>query len=345
MDAPVEPSTHLIVEQYGAYIGRRSERLRVSVNGEVLVERPLHGLEQLLVTSGGVSLSSDAIRACAEEGVQIHFLSRTGTPYARVLAPGLIGTVRTRREQLLAFEDERGAGFCRAIASGKVLNQANLLRYLAKNRREREPEVFELVRESALFLQADARRIEEIEGASADAVRQAVLTLEAQAAKRYWEAARALLLPELSWERRETRGATDPVNVCLNYGYGILYGEIERACLLAGLDPYAGFLHVDRSGKPSLSLDLIEEFRQAVVDRTVFGLLNRGMEPRMETEGRLSESARRQLAEKVLERLDGLEPHEGQRHTLRTIIQMQARGLAAFVRRDRPSYVPFKARW
>ena len=344
MEAPVEASTHLIVEQYGAYVARRSERLRISVKGDVLVERPLHGLEQLLITSGGVSLSSDAIRACAEAGIEIHFLSRTGTPYAHLQAPGLIGTVRTRREQLLAFEDERGAGFCRAIAAGKVLNQATLLRYLAKNRRESAPAQHELAFETALRLQEDARRIEQTEGAKADAVRQEVLTWEAQAARRYWAAARELLTPELGWQKRETHGATDTVNVCLNYGYGILYGELERACVLAGLDPYAGFLHVDRSGKPSLTLDLIEEFRQAIVDRTVFGLLNRGVRPEIEN-GRLSEAARRQLAEKVLERLDGREPHEGHQHTLRTIVQMQARALAAFVRRDRPSYVPFKARW
>ncbi|MGI8554340.1 MAG: CRISPR-associated endonuclease Cas1 [Dehalococcoidia bacterium] len=344
MEAAVEAGTHLFVEQYGAYVGKRSERLRVTVKGEVIVERPLHGLEQVVIASGGVSLSSEAVRACAEEGIQIHFLSRSGTPYARLLAPELIGTVRTRREQLLAFEDQRGAGFCRAIAAGKALNQANLLRYLAKNRRESDPETFELARETALQIQEDARRIGEVSGDTADEVRQGVLTLEAQAAKRYWEAARALLLPELGWERRETRGATDPVNVCLNYGYGILYGEVERAAVLAGLDPYAGFLHVDRSGKPSLALDLIEEFRQAVVDRTVFGLLNRGATPDLE-EGRLSEVARHQLAEKILERLDGREPHEGKRHTLRTIVQMQARALAAYVRKERTAYEPFRARW
>jgi CRISPR-associated protein Cas1 len=344
MEAPAETGTHLIVEQYGAFLARRSERLRVSVKGETLVERPLHGLEQILIASNGVSLSSDAVRACAEEGIQIHFLSRSGTPYARILAPGLTGTVQTRRQQLLAFEDERGASFCRAIAAGKVLNQSTLLRYLAKNRRERAPEAFELAHETALRLQEDTRRIEEVEGAKADDLRQAILTLEAQAAKRYWEAARTLLVPELGWEHRETRGATDPVNVCLNYGYGILYGEIERGCLLAGLDPYAGFLHVDRAGKASLTLDLIEEFRQAVVDRTVFGLLNRGVQPEID-DGRLSEATRHQLAEKVLERLDGREPHEGKQHTLRTIIQLQCRALAACVRRDRPRYTPFKARW
>ena len=105
MEETATAGTHLIVEQYGAFIARRSERLRVSVKGEVVVERPLHGLEQVLISSGGVSLSSDAIRACTEGGIQIHFLSRTGAPYARLTGPGLIGTVRTRREQLLAFDD------------------------------------------------------------------------------------------------------------------------------------------------------------------------------------------------------------------------------------------------
>src|SRR5204862_398077 len=76
---------------------------------------------------------------------------------------------------------------------------------------------------------------------------------------------------------REGRGATDPLNAALNYGYGILYAQVERALLLAGLDPYAGFLHADRPGKPSLVLDLIEEFRQAVVDRTLIGQVNRGV--------------------------------------------------------------------
>ncbi|MER3513307.1 MAG: CRISPR-associated endonuclease Cas1, partial [Chloroflexota bacterium] len=81
-----------------------------------------------------------------------------------------------------------------------------------------------------------------------------------------------------------------------NYGYGILYGQVERALVLAGLDPYAGFIHVDRPGKPSLVLDLIEEFRQAVVDRTVLGLVNKGVALEQDEEGRLTEGTRRMLA-------------------------------------------------
>jgi CRISPR-associated protein Cas1 len=77
-------------------------------------------------------------------------------------------------------------------------------------------------------------------------------------------------MPEqYDWPGREGRGAQDPLNSLLNYGYGILYGQVEQAIILAGLDPYAGFLHADRPGKPSLTLDLIEEFRQVAIDRVV----------------------------------------------------------------------------
>src|SRR5262249_42480570 len=128
-----ERPMELLVEQPGTYVGRRSERIRVSIKGETLDERPLYGLEGVLIASSGVSPSSDLVRECAERGIPIHFLSRSGTPYARLIAPGLTGTVRTRREQLLASGDGRGVLLAKAWATGKLNNQANLLRYMVKN--------------------------------------------------------------------------------------------------------------------------------------------------------------------------------------------------------------------
>src|SRR5438105_1811439 len=121
---------HLIIEQPGSFLGKHSERLRVSVKGEVREEAPLLDVEHVLVLSSGVSLSADAVEICAENGVPISFLSRTGHAYARLLAPGLTGTVRTRREQLLAYTDLRGSTLAREFARGKLLNQANQLKYM-----------------------------------------------------------------------------------------------------------------------------------------------------------------------------------------------------------------------
>jgi len=116
--------------------------------------------------------------------------------------------------------------------------------------------------------------------------------------------------------------------------------------VLAGLDPYAGFIHADRPGKPSLTLDLIEEFRQPVVDRTVLGLMNKGFEFKQGEDSLLAEDTRRTLADKVLERLEeSTERYEGKKQAMRVIIQQQARHLATFLRGDRAGYDPFACGW
>src|SRR5207248_8007396 len=132
---------------------------------------------------------------------------------------------------------------------------------------------------------------------------------------------------------RASRGAQDEVNSLLNYGYGILYAQVWGAVLNAGLEPFAGFLHVDRPGKPSLVLDLVEEFRQPIVDRVVIAHVNLGEGIKMQ-DGLLDVETRSAIAEKVLSRLDAREPFEGKSYQARSIVQMQARRVASFVRRD-----------
>ncbi len=337
----------LLVDQPGSFLGKHSERLLLSVKGERVAERPLLGLEHVLILAGGVSLSADAIRECAERGIPISFLSRSGTPYAKLVSPELTGTVQTRRQQLLAFADERGVHLAKAFAVGKLQNQAALLKYMAKYRQRVDLDLHEMAREAAFRLEHLAGRIQELPGSTADEVRMEVMTLEARGARHYWEAARHLvhLAPDVEWLGRETRGATDLVNQCLNYGYGILYAQVERAVLLAGLDPYAGFLHEDRPGKPSLVLDLVEEFRAYAVDRAVFALLNQRVPLRQDGNGRLDDATRTALARRANERLEGEEQHEGRRRRLRTIVQSQARRVATYVRGDAPAYVPWAGRW
>ena len=107
-----------------------------------------------------------------------------------------------------------------------------------------------------------------------DAVRTTLLNLEGRAGALYWECVQRLL-PAGRFTTRNHQGAVDDVNALLNYGYGILYSQVWSALSLAGLEPFAGFLHVDRPGKPSLVLDFIEEFRQPIVDRVVFAMINK----------------------------------------------------------------------
>jgi CRISPR-associated protein Cas1 len=182
-------------------------------------------------------------------------------------------------------------------------------------------------------------------GQTVDDVRAQLMGIEGRAAQKYWEGVKQAVAVGENWRGRTGRGAKDPLNSSLNYAYGILYGQIERAITLAGLDPYAGFVHADRPGKPSLVLDLIEEFRPVAADRPVFALFNRGTAVELDERGLLTQESRRAVADSVLERLEKEERYERKKVPLRIVIQSQARHLATFVRGDRDSYTPFLARW
>jgi len=336
---------HLIVEEYGSFIGKKSERLSVTCQGEKKIEAPLLHLETVLVGGRGVSVSSDAVAACVEAGIPIHFLDAHGHPVGSLYSASLTATIQTRRAQLAARDGDKGLHFARAVATAKIRNQANLLKYMSKYRKERQPDIYEEVRLLADEVLDHLAEVERWQGASVDECRGQLLSSEGRAAQKYWGAIGKLLLAEVAWPGRRTQGASDPLNAALNYGYGILYSQVERALVLAGLDPYAGFLHVDRPGKASLVYDLVEEFRQSVVDRTVIGMVNLGVALELDERGRLADATRKTLAEKVLARLDAAEPYEGKRHPLRAIIQMQARHLATFLRGDRAEYTGFVAAW
>ena len=345
---------HLIVDEFGSFIGKHSERLIVTKDSATVAQAPLLHLESVLVAGRGVSISAEAVRECAERGIPIHFVGGSGMPYASLYSAGLTGTVLTRRAQLEAFRDGRGLSAAIAFTTGKIQNQAQLLKYMGKYRKEAAPEVYAELHLRAGEVLDHVLELEQIkrypgvreEGrATVDDLRGELLSIEGRAAQRYWGAVKQVLPPELGWPGREGRGATDPVNAALNYGYGVLYGQVERALVLAGLDPYAGFVHVDRPGKPSLTLDFIEEFRQPVVDRTIFGVVNKGVKLGRDDRGYLAAETRRMLATKVLDRLESGEPYEQKRHPLRAILQSQARHLAVFLRGERPSYEPFVASW
>ncbi|HOL24567.1 MAG TPA: CRISPR-associated endonuclease Cas1 [Candidatus Hydrothermia bacterium] len=335
----------LILDKYGLFLSKHSERLRVKSEGQIVEEVPLIHLDSVLITSRGVSVSSDVVEICAVRGIDIVYISGNGEVYGRLSGPSLVGTVKTRREQLMALGDERGYELGKAFAAGKIQNQKNIIRYFARYRKVVDKELFEFLEDSRKKLEGHIKSLMDIAGRNVDEIRDLILNIEGRSAAIYWEAMRALLRENMEWQGREGRGAKDPINSALNYGYAILYGQVEKAIILAGLDPYAGFVHTDRAGKPSLVLDMIEEFRQQVVDRVIFGMLGKGSEVKVDDEGMLDEKTRKTIAQKLFERLDGEERYGGMKQKLRTILLKQAQAVASFVRRDRPIYKPFVGGW
>ncbi|MDQ3386396.1 MAG: CRISPR-associated endonuclease Cas1 [Actinomycetota bacterium] len=330
----------VFIEGFGVSVGKKSERLVVKKKGEVIFERPFFEVDRVTVATEGATVSASAVHECVKNGIPIEFISYSGAPYASLVSPHLGGTVKTRRAQILAYTDGRGLFLGQAFAAGKLKSSANNLKYFAKYRKSADRSVYDYLYSRVDRIEALAKQVGEIEAGCVDEARGALLNVEGRGAAMYWEGVKKVA-PEFLG--REGRGATDLVNSLLNYGYGILYNRVLSAATRAGLDPFAGFVHTDRPGKPSLVLDLIEEFRAPIVDRAIVGALGTGFKVGMDDE-RLDEKTRKLVAERVRDRLSTMVTYRGRKQTLENIMHAQARSVASFVR-DGVLYKPFVGTW
>ncbi len=332
----------LVLSDFGMFLGRKSERAVVKRPDGTAEEYPLFRLGEIVIAKRGVAISSDLISEAVKRGIRISFLDMRGEPYAMLSSPFLTATTATRRAQIEAFNDGRGLEYAKTIVGGKLRNQAALLKYSAKYLKTTDRKRYSGITQAASDIESLGRKARDVKGKSISEARDALLGIEGNAGKRYWEGM-ALLLKGTTFEKREHRGAEDLVNSMLNYGYGVLYSKIWGALLHAGLEPFAGFLHTDRPGKPSLVFDFIEEFRQPIVDRSILALVNKRVKLKVEN-GLLCPKTRRKVAETILGRFEGEVTFEGKRHTMNSVIQIQARHLATFLRGER-QYRCYKFKW
>ncbi len=341
--AQTEDAAQLVLSGFGIYLGKKSERLQIKVQGKVAYEFPFFRISEVVVASRGVSLSSDLLKEFCEHGIRLSFTESSGRPYAMLTSPVLTATVASRREQLMAYNDERGLEFARLVVRGKVRNQRHLLQYFGKYLKGSAPERHAALTRIVPRLRALELQARRIQGTCVEDRRSELMGLEGAAGRIYWDGVKTIVENKAEFAGRIHQGATDPFNSLLNYGYGILYAHVWGALVNAGLEPFAGYLHVDRPGKPSLVLDMVEEFRQPVVDRTVIAFTNLAQPVGM-NDGMLDEGTKKALSQKVLERLAAREPFQGQQFQVRSIIQMQARSLVSFLR-GKGAYRPFSFRW
>lgn len=321
----------LIVTEYGAFVGLHGQRIRVNITDSPPVDAPLLHLRSIQIHTRSASISAAAVAACCEAGIPIHFIDGVTGSYATLLAPTLTTVVTSRRHQIAALEQPLGVAIALSLGAGKIRSQAANLRYLARRQTE---EISHHLQQTAIDLTVAADELEKLPLSSLDEVRETILGREGYSARLYWEALGSLIPSDYAWPGRTGRHATDPVNCLLNYGYGILYGEVQQALVIAGLEPYIGLIHTDRPGKPSLTLDFIEEFRAPIVDRTIIGLVNRHYEVQFDRDGRLERDFRKNFADHILSRLRAQGSYQGKRYELRSIIQKQARLLAAAFRSE-----------
>ena len=263
----------LYVTTDGAYVRKDGANVVVEVDGAERMRVPVHMLGAV-VAFGRVGLSPALMGHCLGEGVAITHLSENGRFLARVEGP-VSGNVLLRRAQYRRADDPEGAAeIVRAIVVAKAVNQRGVLR---RALRDHGASLAEAPR--AALDAAEARLTDIARRAQRPAGVDGLRGLEGEAAAVYFGVFDHLIRaedPALRFRGRSRRPPLDPMNALLSFLNTLLVHDCRAALETVGLDPASGFLHALRTGRPSLALDLAEEFRPHLADRLALSLINRG---------------------------------------------------------------------
>jgi len=340
----------LYLQEPGAHVGKRSEHLVVRKDGVQLSRVPLAMVRQVVVF-GNVQISTQALETLAANEVPVMFL----TGYGRFVAayqPAPTKNVSLRLMQYRRFTDPaQTLELARAVVRAKLTNQRALLMRSLRTRGDDEADPMRGSDEPA------ARDLAELLNRlpAATAV-ETLLGLEGQGAALYFGEFGRFLKTQppgrgFDFRTRNRRPPRDPVNCLLSFAYALLAKDCFSAVCTVGFDPYLGFYHAGRHGRPSLALDLMEEFRSVIADSVVLTLVNnRVVTPddflvwreacQLTAEGRKKFFAAYEQRKATVV----THPLYGYKMSYSRMLEVQARTLAAFVRGDVPQYTGFTVR-
>jgi CRISPR-associated protein Cas1 len=331
----------LYVTGYGFSVGKSGGVLQIKEKGALVQEARLNDVSQVSVF-GSVSVTSGAVQALCELERPISYFTMGGWFYGMTSGLGL-KNVFLRRDQIRRADDE---AFCARLARGivatKIRNQRTLLR-----RNHVEPPARAL--EGMKRLARQALSMSDLES---------LLGVEGTAAHYYFghfvgmlKVDREADRPAFDFTRRNRRPPRDPINALLSLGYSLLTRDLTIVCHAVGFDPFMGFYHQPRFGRPALALDLMEGFRPLIVDSAVLSAVNTQMVTpddftRSGESVALTSRGRKRFLQAYEQRMDALVTHPlfGYRVSYRRVLEIQVRLLARVVTGELPEYPGFETR-
>lgn len=331
----------LYVQQQGAQITKNGERLEVWLRKEKQCEARLFETSQVCVF-GNIQVTTQALGAMLTLGIPVSFYSTGG--WFRGIAYGMSHkNVELRRTQYqAAFDPTRSLSFASSFVAAKIDNCRTLL---MRNNPGLSPEVAK----NLSVLSGEAREARGTE---------MLLGIEGNAARLYFSAFGGMLksrqeAPDWTFDfnGRNRRPPLDPVNALLSFAYSLLVKDITFAALAVGFDPFLGFYHRSRYGRPALALDVMEEFRPIVADSVVLWVINNGIiSPgdflRRGPAVALKPEARKKFISAYEKRLDVLITHPvfGYKISYRRVLEVQVRLLGRVLSGELPVYPAFRTR-
>ena len=257
----------LVINTRGSYLRKKNNCFSIK-NDDRVFEVSVKKIDSILITTSAY-FSTDAVKLAIDNNIDIIFLDYFGNPYGRVWHSKLGSTTLIRRYQLEYSSGFKGLKMAKEWVIQKIDNQINLLCELKNSRKKKEEQLKYFIDNMSY----KKKILQNIQG-TIEEKRIQIMAAEAGVSKDYFSAISYIMPEQYKFNGRSRNPAKDEFNCLLNYGYGVLYSLVEKACILAGLDPYIGFLHTDNYNKKSFVFDLIELFR-TLVDKTVIYLFSK----------------------------------------------------------------------
>ncbi|MEA2091609.1 MAG: CRISPR-associated endonuclease Cas1, partial [Campylobacterota bacterium] len=314
----------LHIASKGLMLGISKNKFVLKQYGRVQDSYPFDRVTRIILEGKGCSLSSDVIKRCADNNITLDFINRDALPYASLITyKSSMSQIVNKQAKLLGTPMH--LSLAASFIKGKAKNQLNYLKYLNKYHKLLDKQIDSI--EINIGKIKSIKTVPELMGH------------EGSISASYWEALKLVL--EVPFERRITQGAKDTVNSSLNYAYAILYGKVQHSLVYAGLSLNISFLHSLDSKKPTLTFDMIEEFRTFVVDRTIVSMLNKEEPIKLGNDGLLTKPSRQLIAKNIKEKLGSYTMHKKESKKVENIIQAQAFNLAKVVNGEEAKYKVF----
>ena len=332
----------LIIDGFNKSITKRDNQIVIKEEGKEVDYFLPKDLKQIIILGKG-AITFDAIALLAESDVDLIAIDWRGNIRYR-LASKDHNNVQIRKQQYQSLNDSRSGYLAKKFIESKIKNQKATLGALSRARGG--VKFLELQKNKLNNL---SKALNDIKNRPSERIRSEIFGIEGMASQEYWSGFRYVLSDDLNFLNRSGRGAQDIVNSMLNYSYAILASEILKSLHMSGLDPYAGFLHADLYGRTSLVFDLMEEFRQQIVDKSVLKLINLGQIQKDDFEIRddfvfIGEECRKLLVKTVLDKLNTEVTFDGIKKSYSDYIEVESKNIVEFLLYSM-KYKTFYIRW
>lgn len=261
----------LYITTYGAFLHIRDGMFQVKYteDGEEIKKKIPPKKVSAIVLDRGTSLTYEAVKTALTHNIDIVFAEGDGAPIGRIWHSKLGSTTKIRKRQLEASMNAEAIPWIKKWVTDKITNQIDFIKDLKRHRKAKKEQINEVLEKMEAILE----KVDLLEGETVTDIADSIRGYEGTAGRYYFGLLSSLLSKEYQFKGRSYRPAEDPFNAFLNYGYGILYSRIEKCIMIAGLDPYVGFLHRDDYNQTSFVFDFIEPYRP-FVDLTVYRLFS-----------------------------------------------------------------------